>query len=429
MLALGVGGWLAGLMHLVTHAFFKSLLFMCSGSVIHAVHTNEMPQMGGLLKKMPITGFTMLVGCLAIAGVSVPFVVGFSGYYSKDAILEQAFAFMQQNQGSFLPTMFFVTAAGGAAMTAFYMFRLWYMTFLGKPRDQHRYDHAHESPKVMYMPLVILAVLATGVAWKGPWEAVYVAVGAAVLGIGLYIYHQVVGGEDAETRSRGRTICVTLFGSSIGLVVLAGLWSVVGINLHDLLESARPGGTTVNTQGVLTALVWPDEHFAHLPAQFWSIVFPVTMLATATALSGILLATVIYAWGYLSPDEVRRQFQPVYRFLINKWWFDELYAWVFVKPVLLFSRLIARFDRRWIDGFIDATARGVRNFAIFWERLADQNIVDGLVNLVARWTYAIGLSLRTVQTGRLRQYVMFIVIAALAIFVLISVFWSPTLAQ
>ena len=96
------------MLHLVTHAFFKSLLFMCSGSVIHAVHTNDMREMGGLLKKMPVTGFTMLVGCFAIAGAGLPFIVGwiggpelagvgFSGFYSKDAILEQAYSFMQGN--------------------------------------------------------------------------------------------------------------------------------------------------------------------------------------------------------------------------------------------------------------------------------------------------------------------------------------------
>ena len=93
MLALGVGGWLAGMFHLITHAFFKSLLFLCSGSVIHAVHTNEMTEMGGLRKKMPVTAYTMLVGCLAIIGAGIPFVIGLSGYYSKDAILEQAWFF------------------------------------------------------------------------------------------------------------------------------------------------------------------------------------------------------------------------------------------------------------------------------------------------------------------------------------------------
>ena len=108
MLALGVGGWLAGVMHLITHAFFKSLLFLCSGSVIHAVHTNEMPEMGGLRKKMPWTASTMLVGCLAIAGAGLPFALslggpsihlGLSGYYSKDAILEQALLVPQHEPG------------------------------------------------------------------------------------------------------------------------------------------------------------------------------------------------------------------------------------------------------------------------------------------------------------------------------------------
>src|SRR3954471_24270409 len=136
MLAIGLGGWVAGLMHLITHAFFKSLLLMCSGSVIHAVHTNDMRRMGGLLRKMPVTAITMLVGCLAIAGVGVPFVIGLSGYYSKDAILEQGFLFARDN-GTAFANFFFVIAAGGAAITSFYMFRGWCMSFVGKPRDQH----------------------------------------------------------------------------------------------------------------------------------------------------------------------------------------------------------------------------------------------------------------------------------------------------
>ena len=125
--------WLGrGVMHLFTHAFFKSLLFMCSGSVIHAVHTNEMTEMGGLRKKMPWTAYTMLIGCLAIAGAGIPFVIGLSGYYSKDAILEQSLLFGNINPG--LGKVFFIVAAGGAAITAFYMFRLWYLTFAGANR-------------------------------------------------------------------------------------------------------------------------------------------------------------------------------------------------------------------------------------------------------------------------------------------------------
>jgi NADH-quinone oxidoreductase subunit L len=152
----------AGLFHLVTHAFFKSLLFLCSGSVIHACHTNDMRKMGGLAKVMPWTAFTMLVGCLAIIGAGIPFVIGLSGYYSKDSILAQALSFAQANPRH---SILFYAVAGGAALTAFYMFRLWFMTFAGTPRDHHIAEHAHESPTVMVAPLVALAVLAVAAGW------------------------------------------------------------------------------------------------------------------------------------------------------------------------------------------------------------------------------------------------------------------------
>ncbi len=157
MLALGVGGWLAGLFHLFTHACFKALLFLCSGSVIHACGTNEMPQMGGLRKKMPWTAGTMLVGCLAISGAGVPLLIGLSGFYSKDRILAQVLSFANDNPPH---RWIFWVAVAGAAMTAFYMFRLWYLTFAGQPRDEHVHQHAHESPWTMVGPLVVLAVLA-----------------------------------------------------------------------------------------------------------------------------------------------------------------------------------------------------------------------------------------------------------------------------
>ncbi len=377
MLALGVGGWLAGLLHLVTHAFFKSLLFLCSGSVIHAVHTNEMTEMGGLRKKMPITAYTMLVGCLAIAGISVPFLIGFSGYYSKDRILEQAFVFMGgDNAGSMLAAVFFYAAAGGAAITAFYMFRLWYMTFAGQPRNAHRYEHAHESPRVMYVPLIILAVFATMIAWS-PFP---------------------------------------------------GLGKLSNLSLVNLLEQSRPAGTLVDASAVLLPMVWPNEHFAHEPDQFYSVVWPVTWIATFTALGGIALATVMYLFGTLSPSEVRRQFEPIYQLLWNKWWFDELYDFVFVRPTRLVARFVAAVDRTVIDGFIDGSARVTRWFAATWDRIADRAVVDGLVNLTARCLYSLGLWFRVFQTGTLRQYVMFIVIGAVALYVLVSFFWSPSLA-
>lgn len=164
MLALGVGGWVAGLMHLLTHAFFKALLFLGSGSVIYGCHhEQDLMKMGGLRKKMPITALTMLVGVLAIAGT--PF---FSGWYSKDLILSNAMGFGLADPQHIL---LFILPLVTAGLTAFYMFRLWFLTFAGQTRDHHVAEHAHESPWVMTIPLIILAVPSVIVAWGWPlWD-------------------------------------------------------------------------------------------------------------------------------------------------------------------------------------------------------------------------------------------------------------------
>jgi NADH:ubiquinone oxidoreductase subunit 5 (subunit L)/multisubunit Na+/H+ antiporter MnhA subunit len=478
MLALGLGGWLAGLMHLITHAFFKSLLFMCSGSVIHAVHTNDMRKMGGLFWKMPVTAITMLIGCLAIAGVSVPFVVGFSGYYSKDAILEQALMFWRGNEVP-LAGIFFVLAVVGAAMTTTYMFRMWFLTFVGQPRDEHAYAHAHESPPVMYMPLVVLAVLAVTVAWNYQYLGYFGIAAAFFVGRawqkGWFKHIRSSHGHEHEDveheRPHGYTstdhadtghvfpahehaehaavlhgarpapaeapftwawLAVMLVSTILGgWIIHRGIGDTWrdGLSLQALLEQARPAGTLQDMRGAWTRWTWPNEHTAHEPANFSLIVVPATLLATASWAGGILLAAAFFWWRSLNPDDVRRQFAPVYTLLVNKWWFDELYDAIFVQPTMLISRMFAAFDKRWIDAFLDRLAAGTAQFARVWDMIADRTIVDGLVNLFASWTYSLGLSLRSVQTGRLRQYVMFIVIGAVAIFVLISFFWSPTLAR
>lgn len=371
MLALGVGGWVAGLLHLITHAFFKSLLFLCSGSVIHAVHTNDMRLMGGLRKKMPITAYTMLIGCLAITGISVPFVIGLSGYYSKDRVLEQAYSFMMHaDNRNFLASLLFYTAAGGAMITAFYMFRMWYLTFVGEPRDADRYAHAHESPRVMTVPLMILAVFAVAVAWSPP------------------------GG--------------------------LGRWS--GLSVVNLLEQSRPPHTLADVASPGLGMTWPNEHFAHEPSQHATIVVPVTWLATLTAWAGIALATVIYALGYIQADEVRRYFARTHRFLLNKWWFDELYALAFIRPVQAVARLSAALDRRLLDGLVDGVARWTNRLAKVWDRVADSLIVDGSLVGFATSVYRFGVRLQRVQTGRLRDYVVYVAAGALAIFVAISFF-------
>ncbi|MBZ0255315.1 NADH-quinone oxidoreductase subunit L [bacterium] len=148
---LGVGAYTAGLYHLMTHAFFKALLFLCSGSVIHAAHTQDMREMGGLRKKMPITFWTMMIGTLAISGV--PF---FSGFGSKDAIMAGALQFGVDHPQHLA---IFVGLFIGAGVTAFYMFRLMFMTFFGETRNQKSFDHAHESPMSMTVPLIVLAAM------------------------------------------------------------------------------------------------------------------------------------------------------------------------------------------------------------------------------------------------------------------------------
>jgi NADH-quinone oxidoreductase subunit L len=362
MLALGVGGWIAGLFHLFTHAFFKSLLFLCSGSVIHATGTNEMPKMGGLLKKMPWTAGTMLVGCLAIAGAGVPLLIGLSGYHSKDAIIAQLFSFRSVSPWH---AWMFYAATFGAGLTAFYMFRLWFMTFAGKPRDKHIFDHAHESPKVMYLPLVVLAAFAIVAGWRVPWT---------------------------------------------------------NLSLTNLLEQARPAGTAVS----VVSAVWPS---VAVPAESLShatdIHVMASLIAFGVALTGFLLAVAFYGARIADPADAAKQFSGIYRFLCHKWWFDELYRFLFVRPTLRAAEAASDVDRKGIDWIADNIARGVRGISCIDDWI-DRLFVDGLVNGLARWTYAIGLGLRNLQTGRLRQYVVLVAVGTVALFVLVSLVWNST---
>ena len=189
MLGLGVGGWAAGLFHLMTHACFKALLFLGAGSVYHAVHTYEMPRLGGLKSKMPVTAMTMLIATAAISGV--PFL---SGFYSKDAILAAAVGFTSE-PGNGVHFLLLALPVVGALLTAFYMFRMWFLLFTGQsrsagivghddigPGDTHAHGdpvaHAHESPWLMTWPLIALAVPTVVVGW--PWLIVPLA-GSPVL--------------------------------------------------------------------------------------------------------------------------------------------------------------------------------------------------------------------------------------------------------
>lgn len=353
MLGIGVGGWVAGLLHLITHAFFKSLMFLASGSVIHGCHhEQEMPQMGGLLKKMPITAGTMLVGVIAICGLAIPGLFGFSGYYSKDEIIATAMTYSQLNGSHFL---LFIVPLVGAGITAFYMFRLWFYTFWGEPRDAHVHEHAHESPVVMWAPLVVLSVFAIGVAWFG---------------------------------------------------ILSGL----------LLDS-EPAGVAhgMESVGLAGELSLPSHHQIHENHA------PAGTLALLVALTGSVLSYLFYGARVLNPADVQRQFAGLHQFLVEKWQFDTLYDRAFVRPAHVVASWFAAFDRNVLDGLLHWTAKSAVDVSSL-DRRFDEAIVDGLVNLIGNVTFDAGRSLRQVQTGRLRQYVMFIVLGVVGIWVVIRIF-------
>lgn len=349
MLGLGVGGWGAGLFHLVTHACFKSLMFLCSGSVIAGCHhEQEMTKMGGLLRKMPITALTMLVGVMAIAGLAIPGTsIAFSGYHSKDAILATALAYTKLNPIHFLLFLIPLLTAG---ITSFYMFRLWFYTFLGKPRDQHLHEHVHESPWEMTGPLLLLAVLAAGCA---------------------------IGGEEG--------------------------------NLYKMLTFSEPVGVGHGVDGSAAHTVSLPGH-AEIHAQH-STAGSAALLA---AFIGMTISYLVYGKGVINPDDIKRQAASVHAFLANKWGFDDLYDVMFVKPAHVVAKFAAAIDKFVFDEILHTFVR-IGIVVSKWDKKFDEGVIDGLVNMMGNSTYSLGIGLRNVQTGRIRQYVTFIAIGVVVL--------------
>ncbi|WP_338723582.1 NADH-quinone oxidoreductase subunit L [Devosia sp. XK-2] len=302
--ALGVGAYSAGIFHLFTHAFFKALLFLGAGSVIHAMHhEQDMRNMGGLRKKIPITYAMMMIGTLALTGVGIPGTnFGFAGFFSKDAIIESAYAF-GGNVGSFAFWLLVVAAL----FTSFYSWRLVHLTFHGTPReaahghDDHAhdghdhhgsaYDNAHESPNVMLVPLYVLAV------------------GAVLAGVVFYgmFFHDV---EHIEHFFAG-----SLFVD------------------HELIEGAH-----------------------HVP--LW-----VKWSASIAMIIGFVTAWYMYIRRPDVPGKLAAANPGLYKFLLNKWYFDELYDTIFVKPALWIGNAIWKgFDDWLVDGKIaEGLGRRVQN--------------------------------------------------------------------
>jgi NADH-quinone oxidoreductase subunit L len=312
--ACGVGAYSAGIFHLFTHAFFKALLFLGAGSVIHAMHhEQDMRKMGGLAAKMRITWIVMLIGTLSLTGVGIPHLVGFSGFHSKDAIIEAAFAAHTPSNYAF---WLLVVAA---FMTAFYSWRLMFMTFHQPTRaDRETYEHAHESPWVILVPLLVLAL--------------------GSIAAGLAFSHVFIG-EGYGEFWRG-----SLFEAKENHIRHA---------MHEI-----PG--------------WVGW------APFWAMA------------AGFALSYLYYMVAPWLPDLTARIFRPVYLFFLNKWYFDELYDWLFVKPAFWIGRL-------------------------FWKR-GDGTIIDGLGpdNVAARVLWTTGRVVK-LQTGYVYHYAFAMLIGVVLI--------------
>jgi NADH-quinone oxidoreductase subunit L len=363
MLGLGVGGFVAGVFHLLTHAFFKALLFLTAGSVSHATGTLEIHEMGGLRRKMRLTFWTFLIGALALAGIPP-----LAGFWSKDEILVAAY-------GSGHPVLFWM-AVGAAFLTAYYMTRLTCLVFLGRPRDVHRFEHAHEAPRVMAGPLVVLASLA----------ALAGLPGSPVAGCWL-----------------GRFLD---FSRSVPGLAAAG---------HAAAHAA--GHTAGAAQAAAHA-----AHTAHAAG-------PVLPVALGAALLGIAAGYVLYGTRLIDRAVLIRAFRPVYTLLKSRYYLDEVYGSLLVRPAVRLAELCGVFDLRVIDGavngvaaaaveasraarrfddvVIDGAVEGVAAAAVEASRAAgqfDDVVIDGAVNGVAAGAVAGGRTLRRVHTGQVQGY-------------------------
>lgn len=357
IMALGVGAWAAGFMHLVTHAAFKAGLFLGSGAVIYAMHAalhqqhdhhtdaQDIRNMGGLRSRMPLTYGTFLVFTLAISGIPLT-----SGFLSKDEILAGTLAFSTLNGHYLLPLIAFMVAG----MTAFYMFRLLILTFHGEPSDGKRLSLIREVPAVMAVPLLVLAALSVFV---------------------FYSFNPL--------------------GASSG-------W------LYQALE--RPASVVPEA---IAPVAWPI--FYRAVSDVHTLVM---ILSIVIAVSGIAFAWVVYERKTLSADRMAAFMGRLYDGSRSKWYFDELYQAVFVNGTLLMTRLMNRFDNRVIDGIVNGSAGLIRGVSRVsgW---IDHTFIDGLVNAMANVTGAIGMRMRRIQTGNIQNYLVFAVFGFLVLLFLL----------
>ena len=419
VMGLGVGAYTAGFFHLTTHAMFKAGLFLAAGSVIHAMHhalhhagdhqtdAQDIRNMGGLRAKMPITFWAFIIYTLAISGVPLT-----SGFLSKDEILAGTLAYGNLTGHWYIAIVAYLVAA----LTAFYMFRVVILTFLGEHKDHHRLEAIHESPRTMTIPLIVFAVLSTFVFFSP-----------------------------------------NPIGASAGWVY-----------------AALPRPESVVPATVAAAGIEQFEEAAHHTHTLAMI------LSLLVAGIGILVAFTTYSWKKINADTVAAGTGPLYRFLLNKWKFDELYDATAVAGTIGTSKVFRWFDNNIIDGIVNGTASWVKgltlgtkknweegsisavfymvitaalslyigwlvgvgllppeasigaivgyvvlgfavaglSFFLFYVGVGgfDNSIVDGLVNALAYLAGFFGLLTRRIQTGRVQTYLAFVILGVMILF-------------
>jgi NADH-quinone oxidoreductase subunit L len=345
-LAAGVGAYVVAIFHVVTHAFFKACLFLGSGSVIHACGgEQDIRRMGGLRKVMPTTFWTFVAATIAIAGF-----FPFAGFFSKDEILAKVFAagYADLNHFGSVYYLLWGLAVLGAVLTAFYMFRLVFLTFFGEFRGGEEAEHhLHESPWTMTLPLQILGVL-------------------------------------------------SIVGGFIGLP--SHLWHRPEHNLIDRFL------------GPVVLHLEHGEHAAH--PGFWTEIGLIGLGLSAAAV-GLIIAWRFYLVdpGFTRAEYLARRFPFAYRLLLNKYWVDELYDAVVVRPTVMCADLLWEIDARVVDGAVNGT-RHTTVGSSWLSGIFDLRVVDGLVNLVGSAYDVASRQFRKLQVGFAQGYAMVMVFGA-----------------
>lgn len=416
-MAAGVGAFVISIFHVMTHAFFKALMFLGAGSVIHGMHhEQDMRRMGGLKKYMPYTYWTFFAGWLAICGI-----IPFSGFWSKDEILWDAAS------TTAIPFGWLVWLVGtiAATCTAFYMTRLMAMTFWGKERFHEKSEHheihgdhghaahvPHESPRAMWVPLVVLAVLATigGLIGIGPAFKPFTGTDhpGGRLNIDTWLRPIVWNPQTHEFNVPE----VAEHGSASEHVTPA--------------PEHAPAPATESGHGEthwfnLAHSIQEGAHISHLATE-WLFIF----ISLIVAGIGIGLGWLFYVKSPRLPDIWAQRLRPLYAASYNKFWVDEFYGWAITRRVMDAARGVFAFDSRIVDGIVNGLATVSRGFSIVVGAV-DKYFVDAIVNAIAAFIKRLmSPLLRAAQTGFTQNYALVMV---LGLMVAVALFFAGDIAR